>query len=182
MQGFDPLTHLSSYYRDEQLRKALSIVLSPGSATGNVQDALRCIKRSEVINRAVPRGRMALYQDEIAHWWASVVSAAAFWMLNQKEDAISCQQIIESKPKFEADNHETMSYAMVTTYESYKISQEEDKQLYEHGDTFAEASEALESATRFLKSEETEPNTPDDILVKVRKHLSLNDHQEGRSK
>ena len=89
-------------------------------------------------------------------------------MLNQKDDALACNQIIESKPVFANEGHEAMSYAMLAAYESFKISQEENKQLQEYGEVFSEASEALDSAARYLKSEETEVNSSDDILVKVR--------------
>ena len=37
----DPLSHLSNYFRDEQLQKALSILLLPGKSTGTVQEALQ---------------------------------------------------------------------------------------------------------------------------------------------
>lgn len=69
--SMDPLAHVSNYYRDEQLQKALSILLLPGQSTGTVQEALVTISNSEENNKRVPKDKLMLYQDPISHWWSS---------------------------------------------------------------------------------------------------------------
>merc|ERR1719273_1649341 len=96
---YDPLAQVSTLYRDEQLKKALSILLLPGQSTGTVQEALEKIDMSEINNKCVPSGKLMFYQDPLSHWWASVLSAAAHWMLNQDAASDFYQEIEESVPQ-----------------------------------------------------------------------------------
>jgi hypothetical protein len=51
------------YFREEQLQKALAIVLSPGQATGQVSEALDIIQSAEESNKAI--GKMSYCQDQV---------------------------------------------------------------------------------------------------------------------
>ena len=41
----NPLTRVGLFFRDESLKKALSIVVSPGQATGKVDEVLELLSR-----------------------------------------------------------------------------------------------------------------------------------------
>ena len=91
-------------YRDEQLQKALSILLLPGQSTGTVQEALVTISNSEENNKRVPKDKLMLYQDPISHWWSSVLSISANWMLNQVSEASHFYQEMDSVPFFQDED------------------------------------------------------------------------------
>ena len=102
------MAHISTYFRDEQLQKALSILLLPGQSTGTVQDALDKIEVAEDNNKSIPNGKLSLYQDPVSHWWSSVLSASSHWMLSQTLQASNYYQEIYSVPHFPEETQVTI--------------------------------------------------------------------------
>lgn len=138
----DPLAILAIYFRDEQLQKALSILLLPGQSTGTVQDALEKISIAEINNKSVPRGKLILYQDPVAHWWSSVLCTSAHWMLNQIAEASQYYQDVHSVPHFPQESEGATSRAIVSTFEAAKRESNSNLQM---------ASNDLDAAARCFK-------------------------------
>ena len=102
------MAHISTYFRDEQLQKALSILLLPGQSTGTVQDGLDKIEVAEDNYKSILNGKLSLYQDPVSHWWSSVLSASSHWMLNQTLQASNYYQEIYSVPHFPEETQVTI--------------------------------------------------------------------------
>ena len=68
------------------MKKALSIVVLPGQATGKVQDVLDILQTVEANNRLVPIGTLADCQDTVSKWWSAVLLASAYSMLDHEQD------------------------------------------------------------------------------------------------
>ena len=81
-------------------------MLLPGQSTGTVQEALVTISNSEENNKRVPKDKLMLYQDPISHWWSSVLSISANWMLNQVSEASHFYQEMDSVPFFQDEDSE----------------------------------------------------------------------------
>ena len=97
-ENLNPLALVGQYFRDSQLKKALSIVVSPGQATGRVQEALELVQNSEASNSCVDIGELKPCQDEHSRWWASVLATACHWMREELEEASKLFQALESYP------------------------------------------------------------------------------------
>ena len=81
----NPLTRVGLYFRDQQLRRALSIVVSPGQATGKVDEVLGLIQAVEANNKCVTPGLVTDCQDDVSKWWSAVVSSSARAMLGDDD-------------------------------------------------------------------------------------------------
>jgi len=81
----NPLTRVGLYFRDQQLRRALSIVVSPGQATGKVDEVLGLIQAVEANNKCVTPGLVTDCQDDVSKWWSAVVSSSARVMLGDDD-------------------------------------------------------------------------------------------------
>nr|APH81347.1 SREBP [Paracyclopina nana] len=147
----DPLSLLASYFRDEQLQKALSILLLPGQSTGTVQEAIEKIQKSEANNKSCVPKLASMYQDPVAHWWASVMSTAAYWMLNQVSLAKKFYRDVESVPFFDSEAEISVGKAIVSTFEAARVNYEGFQNADECHQIFEMASEDLEMAARCLK-------------------------------
>jgi sterol regulatory element-binding transcription factor 1 len=167
VSGADPLVHVASYFRDEQLQQALAILLLPGQATGTVHEALDRINNAENNNKAVPRNKLMLYQDPVSHWWSSVFSTSAHWMLSQTSAALEHYQVIQSIPYFDKEAENAVGKAVVSAFEANRINHEDNNRTTEYHQIFATASEDLETASGYLKytSEETEVQLTDEELI-----------------
>ena len=165
--SMDPLAYVSNYYRDEQLRKALSILLLPGQSTGTVQEALVTISDSEENNKRVPSGKLMLYQDPISHWWSSVLSISAHWMLNQVSEASHFYQEMDSVPFFQNEDTAAVGKVISSTCKAAKSIQ--DHHLFDR------ASHDLDVAAKYLRySAEEEINlTNEELVMKVCNTLSM---------
>ena len=130
--NLDPLARIGAYFRDKQLQKALSIVVLPGQATGNVDDVLDILQSVEANNRLVPIGTLADCQDTVSKWWCAVLLASAYSMLDQDQDKeqLKLHKIIECVPykaTKPAKTNEKMGYenklgcVIRTTMESYRM-------------------------------------------------------------
>lgn len=161
----DPLATIANYYRDEQLQKALSILLLPGQSTGHVQEALIKIQNVNDSNSKVPRDKLMLDQDPIAKWWSSVLSTSANWMLNHSAEASQFYQIMESVPFFEEEEKIAVGKAIVSTFNAAKSVQEKGLHL-NYTQIFNKASNDLDIAAKCVKySTEGELSLTDQELV-----------------
>jgi len=91
----NPLTRVGLYFRDQQLRRALAIVVSPGQATGKVDEVLDLIKMVDANNRCVAPGLVTDCQDNVSKWWSAVISSSACSMLDKTEDERDYYQLVE---------------------------------------------------------------------------------------
>lgn len=178
-EKFDPLALLSTYFRDQELQKALSILLLPGASTGTVQDALQKIEDVKLNNKAISREKLKLYQDPISHWWSSILSTSAHWMLNQETEAGNFYSDLYSVPKFNHESPVAISRALVSTFDSYK----------KHGldncyQVFEMASNDLDSAARCFKfSGEDEAHwSKEELVMKNCLLLACDWHLNARTK
>ena len=166
----DPLARIGAYFRDKQLKKALSIVVLPGQATGKVDDAIEILKTVEASNKLVPTGTLADCQDTVAKWWTAVLLASANTMLDQ-EDQDKQQQnlhkIIECVPykvttKTSKSSNEKMGYenklanVIKATMESYRMSGCSSYTIMDHLDACDDATNSLEEITENLNQRQEE--------------------------
>ena len=91
--NMNPLAVVGRYFREEQLRKALGILVSPGEATGRIGEALEAVRASEANNSCVDIGILMPCQDPVSRWWASVFATAAHWAMNEQEQASKLYQV-----------------------------------------------------------------------------------------
>ena len=157
----DPLGLLATYFRDEQLQKALSILLLPGQSTGTVQEALDKIASVDSVNKGVPKGKLMLCQDSISHWWTSVFSTAAQWMLNQTDSEFG----LHSVPHFPLESQRSIANAIISSFEAAKIVNDNEgdyKRLFET------ASNDVDTAARCFKfsGEEDVQWSQDELVMK----------------
>ena len=95
--SLNPLAVLGRYFREEQLTKALSIAVSPGSAEGEqIGDGLELVRKAEVNNSSVDIGVLKPCQDSLSRWWSAVLAIAYHWMLDEKEKARQLYRTVES--------------------------------------------------------------------------------------
>jgi len=94
----NPLTRVGLFFRDESLKKALSIVVSPGQATGKVDEVLELLSSVDANNACVTPGLVTDRQDDVSKWWSAVISSSAASMLDNKEREAEYHQIIECNP------------------------------------------------------------------------------------
>lgn len=97
-EALNPLALVAQYFRDYQLKRALSIVVSPGQATGRVQEALELVQLSEENNSSVDIGILRPCQDDHSRWWGSVLATACHWMREELEEAAKLYQTLETYP------------------------------------------------------------------------------------
>lgn len=162
----DPLVLVASYFRDEQLQKALSILLLPGHSTGTVQQAIEKIQKAEANNKSC-LNKLRLYQDPISHWWASVMSTAAYWMLNQVNMAEKFYHDVESVPYFDTEAEMSVGKAVVSTFEAARVNYEDFQNHNECYQVFETASDDLEMAAQYLKY--TGEYSDEELALKVGK-------------
>ncbi|EEB11877.1 sterol regulatory element-binding protein, putative [Pediculus humanus corporis] len=106
----DPLAFVTRAYRESLLEKALQTLIAPGRKFDND------------IN----------YEDEIAHWWASAVGVATYWLLGEEEEANKLYTKLENIPAFLANNQDTLPKALLAAFriklnELLKSDNESDK-------------------------------------------------------
>lgn len=77
---------VGTYFRDRQLQKALSILVSPGQANGSMEDALDILKAVDENNGAVGIGTLSHCQDPVAKWWSSLLRIAGSSVLSKADD------------------------------------------------------------------------------------------------
>ena len=133
--NLDPLARIGAYFRDKQLKKALSIVVLPGQATGKINDVVDILQTVDASNKLVPVGTLADCQDTVAKWWSAVLLASANTMLDQENQTAEQQKlhkIIERVP-YKANTktskyiNESMGYenklanVIKATMESYRM-------------------------------------------------------------
>ena len=94
----NPLTRLGLYFRDQQLKKALAIVVSPGQATGKVDEVLDLIKLVDTNNKCMAPGLVGDCQDNVSKWWSAVLSSSACSMLDQSDKERDYYQLVECGP------------------------------------------------------------------------------------
>jgi len=183
-QELDPLAHISTYFRDEQLQKALSILLLPGQSTGTVQDALDKIEMAEENNKAIPNGKLILYQDPVSYWWSSVLSASSHWMLSQTSQASDYYQEIYSVPHFPQETQVTIGKALVSTFESAKIQSDFNVTTEEYHQIVDVATADLDAAARCLKfsGEDDIQWTEEELILKNCLLLSCDWQLNARTK
>lgn len=123
---------------------------------------------AEKNNKAIPNGKLVLYQDPVSHWWSAVLSASSHWMLSQTLEASHFYQEIYSTPHFAQDTQITVSKALVSTFESSKVQTGSNKTTSEYLQIFNLASEDLDTAARCLKfsGEEDTQWTEEELIMK----------------
>lgn len=94
----NPLALVGRYFRNEQLSKALAIIVAPGDATGPFCEALEAVKCAESNNSSVDIGVLKPCQDPVSRWWAAILATAAHWNLDQKDEADKLYQAVEAYP------------------------------------------------------------------------------------
>ena len=123
---------------------------------------------AEKNNKAIPNGKLVLYQDPVSHWWSAVLSASSHWMLSQTLEASHFYQEIYSTPHFAQDTQITVSKALVSTFESSKVQTDSNKTNSEYLEIFNLATEDLDRAARCLKfsGEEDTQWTEEELIMK----------------
>lgn len=96
--SLNPLALVGQYFRDQQLQKALAIIIAPGQANGQIKEALDKVHSSEENNSSVDIGVLKQCQDAQARWWASILATACHWMREEKEEAEKLYQVVECYP------------------------------------------------------------------------------------
>lgn len=151
--SLDPLIRCASFFRDEQLRRALAIVVSPGQATGKISQVLDLVKEADENNKAVAVGMLAPCQDPVSRWWASVLATAAHWMLDQPGEAQQYYHLVESVPRKETEEEDFLTgEALVATFETCKIMNGTTYTLYEQLSVLDKASDKLDEAAEHVRT------------------------------
>ncbi len=99
--SLNPLALVGRYFREDRLRRALTIAVCPGQASGAVADALVLTKEAEESNQAVDVGVLAPCQDSRSRWWAAAVAASSHWIRGEKDEAVKLYNAVESYPVLE---------------------------------------------------------------------------------
>ncbi|KAG8226034.1 hypothetical protein J437_LFUL004155 [Ladona fulva] len=94
----DPLAYVTRMYREHLLGKALQTLVAPGgritdacddepvrrTQTADVLTYTRLLMENALASESSTDMALSFGADEIAHWWASVVSVAAYWLLGEE--------------------------------------------------------------------------------------------------
>ena len=152
--------------------------------SGTVQDALDKIEMAEENNKAIPNGKLTLYQDPVSHWWSSVLSASSHWMLSQTSQASNYYQEIYSVPHFPQETQVTVGKALVSTFESAKIQSGCKVTAEEYRQIVDVATNDLDAAARCLKfsGEDDVQWTEEELILKNCLLLSCDWQLNARTK
>ena len=152
------------------MKKALSIVVLPGQATGKIDDVVDILQTVEDNNKLVPIGTLADCQDNVAKWWSAVLLASANTMLDQEdqeEEQQKLHKIIECVPykvttKTSKSSNEKMGYenklanVIKDTMESYRMIGYSAYTIRDQLDACDTATNSLEEATENLNQRQEE--------------------------
>ena len=143
------------------MKKALSIVVLPGQATGKVQDVLDILQTVEANNRLVPIWTLADCQDTVSKWWSAVLLASAYSMLDHEQDKeqqelhkiIECipyRAIHSSKSIDNISFENKLGHVVKATMESYRMIGFSSYTLEERLNVCDVATSSLEEITESL--------------------------------
>ena len=118
----NPLTRVGLYFRDQQLRKALSIVVSPGQATGKVDEVLDLIRSAEANNKCVTPGLVTDCQDDVSRWWSAVLSSSACSMLDTSDREQEYRQVVECNPGWRGEGAHGLGRAVQACLAAHRLA------------------------------------------------------------
>ncbi|KAF5285048.1 hypothetical protein FQR65_LT02361 [Abscondita terminalis] len=104
----DPMAYVMKVYREQLIEKALQTLLAPGCRNEEdkktqTSDVLNYVSMLlENVTADIPAvfnsATLHKYEDEVAHWWTSILAVAGYWLLGEENNAERLHQQIENIP------------------------------------------------------------------------------------
>ncbi|XP_075234704.1 sterol regulatory element binding protein isoform X2 [Lycorma delicatula] len=129
----DPIGYVSRIYREHLLEKALQTLVAPGAQLDSTNDdePVRRTQTPDVITyiqllmdnaTATADTNVKLCVDETAHWWASVIGVAAYWLLGDDVQAEHIYPRVETLPESLAGQNESLACAVLAAYRLRRVA------------------------------------------------------------
>ncbi|KAK4887264.1 hypothetical protein RN001_003535 [Aquatica leii] len=122
----DPMAYVMKVYREQLIEKALQTLVAPGCR--NEED--RKTQTSDVLNYVsmllenvtadIPAvfnsATLHKYEDEVAHWWTTILAVAGYWLLGEEQNAERLHQQIENIPEVLLGISDPLPKAVLASY------------------------------------------------------------------
>ncbi|XP_019761748.2 sterol regulatory element-binding protein 1 isoform X2 [Dendroctonus ponderosae] len=123
----DPLIQLMKIYHEHLLEKALSILVSPGQKSELSQDKktdlndaltyLELLNDNTTVEAAtVFQKSSTSYKDHVAEWWATFISIACYWLLQEEDNAAKLYKKLENVPEALTSLNDPLPKAVLAAY------------------------------------------------------------------
>ena len=169
----NPLTRVGLYFRDQQLKKALSIVVSPGQATGRVDEVLDLMQLVDFNNKCVKPGLITDCQDNVTKWWSAVLSSTACSMLDLSEKEREFYQVVECEPKWSDSNEAALGLVVKSCMAAYMACHESIEDFKDRSHYCDVATDRLEDITEYLLRKQEKLDAEDKNELTVTKVCTL---------
>ncbi|KAF2879791.1 hypothetical protein ILUMI_26383 [Ignelater luminosus] len=123
----DPMAYVMRVYREHLIEKALQTLVAPGSRSDEED---KKTKTSDVLNYVqllfenvtadIPAvfnsATLHKYEDEVAHWWTSILAVACYWLLGEENNAERLHKHIENLPELLSLLNDPLPKAILAAY------------------------------------------------------------------
>lgn len=123
----DPMAYVMRVYREHLIEKALQTLVAPGSRsdeedkktkTSDVLNYVQSLFENVNADIAAVFNSTALhkYEDEVAHWWTSILAVACYWLLGEESSAERLHKHIENLPELLLSSSDPLPKAVKAAY------------------------------------------------------------------
>uniref|UniRef100_A0A1Y1MFB5 BHLH domain-containing protein n=1 Tax=Photinus pyralis TaxID=7054 RepID=A0A1Y1MFB5_PHOPY len=123
----DPMAYVMKVYREQLIEKGLQTLVAPGcrnegsdrkTQTSDVLNYVSMLLESVTADIPAVFNSTTLhkYEDEVGHWWTSILAVACYWLLGEENNSERLHQQIENLPKVLYDLSDPLPKAVLAAY------------------------------------------------------------------